>query len=1140
MAFDPLEHGATEVIEPPQGAFDPIAHGATEVIDPLAEDTGLARPLDPQVAFDRAGEVWDISTDLDIPLQVTENNWNTLVQDPKSLPVKTFPSQELAFTTPPEPDTFTKIKEWFIGKPGERPLSLPPDANRAEKIDRAIGTLKGPLKVTMKFVKGLELNLGDLAWALVKKVTPESMWDKEVKKMNLDDAIDWAMGYDPTGFTEWAGEVAEFSGRLKTANSIIGPGGVGPVQTAVQTAKVFGAAAAAGEISKGLAETVDDAEYGYGGAQSVARDIVIGAIFSFARSGAKGLWSKLKPSEQKRALDLLKLKKGATPQEITRASHREAIKYHPDKVKGMMEEFDNVIRARDVLRNGPKADMIYRGTKVDPKLLGGEVAKAPSQVPTAAPVAKQPAKAPTTPTKPATALAKAKPPALTKGDDGKSPVQRVQESLGKAKAVQPKTRAEKRAALKKRVGAAAGALRSSVKQGVPTEEAIFRSTGLLKGPLTDYEQVYESIDDTMSPEDRQSLFSMIDEHPDLQYFEKINTATSLRKLLAGNALSTGTVNADVRNIERVFGKAFKPITDVRLEKTSLYDKAIAVWKAGLLTGIKTQGLNLLSNVSHAISESSSNVPGAGVDRIIKLWTGERALAATSKGYTKGAKEGVGRGWKYFRTGVDERDIGAKLDYKHVNFGDSKFAQGLQAYEETIFHLLGAADQPFYYGMKAASITNQAEAMAINKGLKGKDRVSFIQNLQANPTDEMLVVAVHDAEVSVFQNKTHLGDLGKAFQKIPGGEIIAPFVRTPAAIGMQVARYTPAGPFIEVFDQIHQGEFNQRKFSQAAGRAVTGTAVLATGALLLTKGLMTLDRPKGEREQKLWELEGRKANSIKIGDKWRSVQVLGPAGIAMLIGGHFQRALTDTGSPTEAMIVSMAGGAKSLTEQTYLRGVNQAVDALVDPERSFENWFTSMAGSVVPTIVADIARAGDETERLSKGPAERFKSRVPGLRETLPPKIDVFGQDLPRYGGNVLEVMADPTRPAKIRNDVVVDELRRLFDKDVKVSPTLVGDKFGYKVLTPEENTQLWRRAGDLTYKVLQAMVNSEAYRGLNDFAKGQKIEQFVGKVREAAKMEMVGHKISQGVSVVELAKSGLLSVDGMKELIFLNNARQEE
>ncbi len=713
------------------------------------------------------------------------------------------------------------------------------------------------------------------------------------------------------------------------------------------------------------------------------------------------------------------------------------------------------------------------------------------------------------------------------------PIFKIKAALARAIEVQPITKAEQKTELKKRVGAAAGALRSNLKKGTPTDEAIFKSTGLLKGELTDYEQRFESIEDQLTTEEKNAAYDKINNHPDLKYFEVVNTATSFRKLLAGTALTDG----DVKNIERVFGKTFSKITIERVPVSSVFDRAVTLWKAGLLTGLKTQGLNALSNMVHSVTETAKDIPASLVDTAASLFTGERSLVFTTKGTKAGIIKGIKDGWIYLRTGYSERDIGKKLDYRAVNFGTSKIGRGLQAYEETIFHLLGAADQPFYYGAKARSIFSQAIAQGKNKGLKGKELDSFVEKMAKNPTDDMLEAAVHDAEVAVFQNRTGFGDLAKLIQKakfgpVPIGEIIVPFGRTPSAVATQIINYTPVGAVKEVAEQISKGVFNQRQFAQATGRAALGTGSLYLGGKLLEAGLLTLDRPRNERERRLWELEGRAANSIKIDGKWRSIQVLGPVGNTLIIGGHFTHQLEQEGSPTIAIAKALAGSAKSFSEQTFVRGVNQAVSALVNPERSFENWFSSMAGSAVPTIVADIARAQDEIQRRTGSPAKRVISRVPGLRETLPPKINVFGQDLPRYGGNVLEVMADPSRPSKIRNDVVVDELRRLADNKVEVTPTLLGDRDGFDILTDEENTELWRRLGELTYKVVQALINTDQYKNLNDFDKGKQIEEKVGKTRAAIKMEAAVIKMKQGVPLIDLAESGLLTFEGVEAFKF--------
>jgi hypothetical protein len=716
--------------------------------------------------------------------------------------------------------------------------------------------------------------------------------------------------------------------------------------------------------------------------------------------------------------------------------------------------------------------------------------------------------------------------------DDSEAINRVMESLQKAKEAQPVTKAEQRVELKKRVGAAAGALKTSVAKGEPIDEAVLRSTGLLKGPLTEYEQVFESIEDVLTPEDKQTLFAKIYEQPN--YFDVLDSTRALKKLIAGTALTNG----DITSIERVFGKTFSDITSDRLPVSSLYDRAVALWKAGLLTGLKTQGLNVMSNMVHAVTETASTIPAAGFDTVASLFTGERTLALTTKGSVKGTKEGFKRGWDYLTTGHDERDVGTKLDFRKVNFGTSKFAKALQTYEETIFHMLGAADQPFYYGAKAKSLASQAIAQGKTKGLKGAELKAFVDKTINAPTDRMLEVAAYDAEVAVFQNRTVFGDIARAVQKAPGGEIVVPFGRTPAAVATQIINYTPVGVIAEVAKQAGKGKLNQRKLSQAVGRSVAGTGALWLGGQLLTAGLMTLDRPRNEREKKLWELEGRKPNSILVNGKWRSVQVLGPGGSVLIVGGHFQDQMEKTGSPTEALVQAATGGAKSFSEQTFVKGMNTAMQAMTDPDRSFENWFSSMAGSVVPTIVSDIARANDDVERRTKGAAQRVQSRIPGLREDLPPRIDVFGQDVPRYGGNILEVMIDPSRPAIVRQDVVVSELRRLADNTVKVSPTLLGEKHGFAVLTPEENTQLWRRTGELTYKGLLALVNSPGYQSIkNDFAKGEEIKRIVNTARTFTKAEIAFIKMKQGVSVVDLANGGLISLDEIEAINFFTRDR---
>ncbi len=559
-----------------------------------------------------------------------------------------------------------------------------------------------------------------------------------------------------------------------------------------------------------------------------------------------------------------------------------------------------------------------------------------------------------------------------------------------------------------------------------------------------------------------------------------------------------------------------------------WEKAVAVWKAGLLTGIKTTGLNVFSNISHAGTEIVKDIPASVVDSLMSLVTGKRTLALTARGMPSGVTQGVERGWRYLKTGYDTRDIAKKLDYKRVNF-KSKI---VQTYVDGVFRVLGAQDQVFYYGALNRSLYNQAIAAAKTKGLRGAEKEAFIKTMTSSPTDEIAAYALADAETAVFQNKTALGSIARSIQNIPGGEFVVPFGRTPSAVAMQVVNYSPVGPVLEVAKQIARGKFDQRLLSQAIGRGAVGTVPLYLGSLLFKNDQIALDHPSTERERELWKAEGRKANSIKIGDDWRTVQSFGPMGNLLLLGGHFQRALNDTGSHTEAMLKAFFGTIKSFTEQTFLRGVNDTIAAITDPERNATNVTSSFVSSFIPTIINDVARALDPKDRRTSAESfaqtviNRAQSRLPKLREGLEPQITALGQEV-ESPGNPLEIMIDPTRPSPDTSTPVTEELRRLSTVDVNVSPSLLGDKNGYKGLSPAQNTELWKLAGGIINDKLTSLFSKEAYQKLDDEEKGKVIDKVVDQAKVNARAA-VALQLTEGLTGEELkAKLSELKAGGL-------------
>lgn len=586
-------------------------------------------------------------------------------------------------------------------------------------------------------------------------------------------------------------------------------------------------------------------------------------------------------------------------------------------------------------------------------------------------------------------------------------------------------------------------------------------------------------------------------------------------------------------------KAFREVQDYvsRLTPSPLYAKLITVWKAGLLTGIKTSGLNTASNLFHGVSEIAKDIPAAAVDSVASLFTGKRTLALTTKGTGGGLKEGLQKGWDYLTTGYDARDTALKLDYNKVHFGDSMFAKAIQKYEETVFHVLGAEDQPFYYGAKARSIASQAIAEAKNQGLKGADKAKFVDDMLQNPTDDILRNATADAEMAVFQNSTVLGRIAKSIQNVPGGEVVVPFGRTPAAVATQLINYSPVGIVKTIGEQIANKKFDQRLFSQGIGRAVTGTGALWLGTQLFKHDMISLGYPTDERTQKLWDLEGRKANTIKVFGKWRAVSSLGPLGYALVVGGYFAQGVKENGGIFSGLENAAAGAGKSLTDQTFLRGVDQLVKAISDPVNSAGAYFKGLIGSLVPTIVSDVARATDKKERRTPDVTDTMQSRIPGLREKLQPQVNTFGQEVKTPG--FFTTMLDPTRPSIASNDPVVTELRRLAEVGYKITPTQLGDKNGYPVLTESQNTKLWEDSGSLLKSKLDRLIAAPEYQNASDEEKSNLIEDFTTKTKVIARASMV-LELTHGLSgqalkdaLAKLKAGKLLTQDVFKKYLEL-------
>lgn len=559
---------------------------------------------------------------------------------------------------------------------------------------------------------------------------------------------------------------------------------------------------------------------------------------------------------------------------------------------------------------------------------------------------------------------------------------------------------------------------------------------------------------------------------------------------------------------------------LNLVPSSASDKAIAVWKAGLLTSLRTHERNIIGNSIMLGAETIKDLPASLADRIMSGKTGQRTLTATMKGLEEfGSKKTRQEIADLVIHGVDLSDDISKYNMQHITWDpNSKIQQGLKKYTDAVFRTLGAEDRAFYNAAYARSLYDQAGAMA--KNAKNTD-VGFIKNLVDNPTEDMLVAATKDANYATFHDKNMISNaatgIKKAmstdkFGKVPGeagkvlSEVVAPFTGVPSSIATKTIAYSPIGLVkgaVDVGRVIKGSEVAglQRQAAQEIGRGVVGTGLFGLGAYLMGKGLMT-GQPKDKKEADLWAAQGKQQNSILVGGKWRSINSVGPQTLVMLAGAKLQEEMN---RPDGNIGAYMGKLGKDQLSQTFLAGVQGPLNAVTDPARYGQSYLGGQLSSTVPNIIKDWSKAADDKLRENNNIGDYFKNSIPYWRNTSTVKRDVLGQEMPQEptGGWAFVDLFNSKTPV---NNPVANELGRLYQVGQEATPAAV-DKGSMKTLgidnlNPKQLDELEKRSGGYLMSNLTDIVQSPVYQNGTDEEKKNAIKSVVDKAKETAKYDM--------------------------------------
>jgi len=529
-------------------------------------------------------------------------------------------------------------------------------------------------------------------------------------------------------------------------------------------------------------------------------------------------------------------------------------------------------------------------------------------------------------------------------------------------------------------------------------------------------------------------------------------------------------------------------------KANFGDKLMEVWINFLLSGPQTHMVNIASNTIVAVSASPEAYiagmydavrSGASVARgkgPVKDRVFIREGTARLFGVVEGSREGLVLAAKTMVGKNTMLDPATKLEQQRYRSIGGLKGSAIRLPGRALM----AGDELFKSIAKRQEINALAMRTGLQKGLSGRALARHTVEFKKNPPEWATESALKVAREQTFTSS--LGEQGTGAQKLfsrPAGKIIVPFVRVTTNILKHSARRTPLGLGMEsVRKDLKAGG---AKRSAALARIAYGSSIAAWVASESMKGNVTGSGPSDPDLRKMWFAAGYRPYAWRVpreiadrlgmeGDPNQDAfisyarmepwgTIFGIAADYTQIAGHIEQ----NGAEDIATEIAFAMG-RNITSKTFLMGVANAALAASDMDRYGERFFQRLAGTVVPTGVAQIARVDDPVLREVRTTLDQIKSRIPGYSDTLEARRNWRGEAImtdPGYGPDILS----PLYTHRAEPDESSKEMFRL-----GVGLRLPQRKVGGVELTPREYTQLQKETGEFAGRAIDVVVNAPHYR----------------------------------------------------------------
>ena len=607
-------------------------------------------------------------------------------------------------------------------------------------------------------------------------------------------------------------------------------------------------------------------------------------------------------------------------------------------------------------------------------------------------------------------------------------------------------------------------------------------------------------------------------------------------------------------------------------KVSTGEKVKTVRRMGMLSKVSTVMRNLVSNnVFDPVDSVARNV-SVPLDMLVSTITGTRSVAGDASWFSaakrKGSMDGLARAC--MEVGLDVDTSGGAGKYENTanrtfKMSGGVFSKLMSTWEAYEGYTLNATDE-FQKGGIEASVQQGIDRL-YEKGKIKDDSLRDAGKQEALYRTFQDKTVLSDAAIGVRNalNKAHIGDVG-------AGDIVLPFAQVPSNLGARAIEYSPAGlivsaaDFINMIDAAKKGNLTaaqQAKAVQGVGRALTGSGMIAIAAAGALRGwLKVTGDDEDKNKDALGKTHGLDGTQLNIsaamrdirgegaewqdGDTLLSIGFLDPLNAQLTTGALIADDIRSEDGVTAGRVLgnSLSGALQSVLDTPVMSTFQDVASSYEYSDASTtggkvldaaQKYAANQISSVIPNSLRGIAQGLDDTERNAyssdnvwQQAVDNAKASIPGLRETLPAKTDVWGNPVKNEGGvrNFMNRNINPGNITTYKTDAVSSEIEKISeatgtslypDRTAPRSLKVDGEAVG---LTFEQRSMYQKAYGDAYSAAVTSLMNDKNYKAMPDSMKAEILKQAKDVATEQARDSLgVGYEVKTSAQKV-LEKSG--------------------